>query len=382
MSNQTISIGIVAAPGVPARVATNLETSLPDALEDQISDQVTWDIHTNVDPLTGSAEHLTPIFEKISDYQKENEWDYTIAMTDLPLFKDDKVIAIDINKENGASVVSIPAYGWRPMQKRLLQTTIGIIKDFNTDNPHPALKADHSEKESDKKSSKRFSRQFPLTSIKQEEDYLNDTGSTHKRYIVSSKFNGMLRLLSGMTFANNPLTMMSGLSNVLAIAFTTGAFGIVFTTMWNLSYVYSEWRLFIISCVAIFGMMIWIVIAHDLWEPLRDSSQKRITMLYNLTTLMTLFVSLLIYFVILFCLFLLTAVIVLPPSYLGAALELNEAAGVVDYINLGWFAASISTVAGAIGAGLNNTEIILESTYGYRQKERYNELNEAQSSDE
>ena len=111
MSNQTISIGIVAAPGVPARVATNLETSLPDALEDQISDQVTWDIHTNVDPLTGSAEHLTPIFEKISDYQKENEWDYTIAMTDLPLFKDDKVIAIDINKENGASVVSIPAYG-------------------------------------------------------------------------------------------------------------------------------------------------------------------------------------------------------------------------------------------------------------------------------
>ncbi|MGX0035965.1 hypothetical protein ACUW9N_001111 [Staphylococcus auricularis] len=382
MSNQTISIGIVAAPGVPARVATNLETNLPDALKDQISDQVTWDIHTNVDPLTGSAEHLTPIFEKISDYQKENEWDYTIAMTDLPLFKDDKVIAIDINKENGASVVSIPAYGWRPMQKRLLQTTIGIIKDFNTDNPHPALKADHSEKESDAKSSKRFSRQFPLTSINQEEDYLNDTGSTHKRYIVSSKLNGMIRLLSGMTFANNPLTMMSGLSNVLAIAFTTGAFGIVFTTMWNLSYVYSEWRLFIISCVAIFGMMIWIVIAHDLWEPLRDSSQKRITMLYNLTTLMTLFVSLLIYFVILFCLFLLTAVIVLPPSYLGAALELNEAAGVVDYINLGWFAASISTVAGAIGAGLNNTELILESTYGYRQKERYNELNEAQSSDE
>ena len=72
----------------------------------------------------------------------------------------------------------------------------------------------------------------------------------------------------------------------------------------------------------------------------------------------------------------------LPSSYLGAALELNEAAGVVDYINLGWFAASISTVAGAIGAGLNNTELILESTYGYRQKERYNELNEAQSSDE
>ena len=37
----------------------------------------------------------------------------------------------------------------------------------------------------------------------------------------------MFRLVSGMTFANNPLNMMASLSNIVAIAFTTGAFGLV-----------------------------------------------------------------------------------------------------------------------------------------------------------
>lgn len=44
----------------------------------------------------------------------------------------------------------------------------------------------------------------------------------------------MVRLVSGMTFANNPLNMMASLSNIVAIAFTTGAFGLIFTTMWQM----------------------------------------------------------------------------------------------------------------------------------------------------
>lgn len=66
----------------------------------------------------------------------------------------------------------------------------------------------------------------------------------------------------------------------------------------------------------------------------------------------------------------------LPPGYLGQTLQLNGSANFITYINLAWFATSISTVAGAIGAGLNNESQILESTYGYRQKQRYQKMNE------
>lgn len=186
----------------------------------------------------------------------------------------------------------------------------------------------------------------------------------------------MIRLISGMTFANNPFNMLKSLSNVVTIAFTTGAFGIVFTTMWNLSFVYSGWRMLLIMLVAILGMMLWVIVAHGLWESTSESKDRQITILYNLTTTLTLTVSIAFYYVILFCLFLLATLVVLPPGYLGQALQLQGSANFMTYINLAWFATSISTVAGAIGAGLNNESQILESTYGYRQKQRYQKMNE------
>ena len=188
----------------------------------------------------------------------------------------------------------------------------------------------------------------------------------------------MFRLVSGMTFANNPFNMLKSLSSVVAIAFTTGAFGIIFTTMWNLSFAYAGWRLLLMMLAAIFGMMIWMIVAHGLWESKKESNNKRITTLYNLTTTMTLTVSVMIYYTILFILFLIAALIVLPSGYLGQTLQLKTSANLTIYIKLAWFAASISTVAGAIGVGLNNEALILESTYGYRQKQRYKQLHEEQ----
>ena len=103
---------------------------------------------------------------------------------------------------------------------------------------------------------------------------MKETDSYHLRYLSSSRSRGMFRLVSGMTFANNPLNMMASLSNIVAIAFTTGAFGLVFTTMWQMAYNFSMWRLFGISIIAIIGMLIWIMMSHDLWEPVNKSNHK------------------------------------------------------------------------------------------------------------
>ena len=202
---------------------------------------------------------------------------------------------------------------------------------------------------------------------------MKETDSYHLRYLSSSRSRGMFRLVSGMTFANNPLNMMASLSNIVAIAFTTGAFGLVFTTMWQMAYNFPMWRLFGISIIAIIGMLIWIMMSHDLWEPVNKSNHKRITWLYNLTTIMTLIFAIIIYYIILYLLFLIAEIVLLPSGFLGQQVGLKGPAGIDLYLSIPWFAASISTVAGAIGAGLLNDELIKESTYGYRQRIRYEE---------
>src|SRR5699024_12756567 len=111
-----------------------------------------------------------------------------------------------------------------------------------------------------------------------------------------SRANGIFRFCRCRTVANNPFDLPKSLSKVVGIAFTSGAFGFIFTTMWNLSFAYAGWRLLLMMLAAIFGMMVWMIVAHGLWESKKESNNKRITTLYNLTTTMTLTVSVMIYY--------------------------------------------------------------------------------------
>ena len=90
---------------------------------------------------------------------------------------------------------------------------------------------------------KEINKQFPFSRIEKTEVHLKETGNNHLRYLSNSRSLGMIRLVSGMTFANNPLNMMASLSNIVAIAFTTGAFGLIFQPcgIWVLIFLYGDY---------------------------------------------------------------------------------------------------------------------------------------------
>ncbi|MCI2774256.1 5,10-methylene-tetrahydrofolate dehydrogenase [Staphylococcus petrasii] len=369
-NNDEKVIGLVVAPGVTETLGESLIDDLPDILSQQPNNQTDWKIDLVVDPLTGFAESVEEIFKKTQDYHDERQWDYVVAITDLPMFYQQHVLALDINKKNGAAIFSYPAFGWRPVKNRFKNAIVGIINEVHRSEEQ------HEEYDNDNSVKHLMSKQFPFSKIKKTEIYLEETETKHIRYLSNSRSAGMMRLVSGMTFANNPLNMMASLSNIVAIAFTTGAFGLIFTTMWQMSMEFSMWRLFGISVIAVLGMLIWIMLSHDLWEPVKQSKNKRITWLYNLTTVMTLFIAIIIYYIILYLLFLIAEIVLLPANFLGQQVGLKGPAGIDLYLSIPWFAASISTVAGAIGAGLLNDQLIKESTYGYRQQMRYNDRNQ------
>jgi hypothetical protein len=55
---------------------------------------------------------------------------------------------------------------------------------------------------------------------------------------------------------------------------------------------------------------------------------------------------------------------------------LQHPVGFGDYMKLAWITASLATVAGALGSGLEDEETVRDATYGYRQRRR----NEPESS--
>ncbi|GAB4074192.1 hypothetical protein GCM10028778_16950 [Barrientosiimonas marina] len=358
---QTIKIGLIAAPELAERLAHDLARTLPDTLTSALSREAEWEVETVVDSLTGAAETAGEIISEAAGYRQTKDWDYIISLTDLPVFHNKYIVAVDIDEDRDVSLISIPAYGWMPVLKQIQKTVLHNVQHM--------LSAD--ERERAVPGSRVLQRQFPISPVRKMRARLEETGNRHTRYIFTPQVNGTIRLLSGMTFANNPFSMMTSLTKVIAIAFTTGSFGMIFTTMWQLSHLFSSWRLVIVTFAAIFGMVLWIIMANDLWERPSTRSQKRIRRLYNLTTVLTLVIAVSIYYAVLFLLFLVTSLVFIPPDFLGETLSLKTSAGMVQYLRIAWFASSISTVAGAIGAGLENEALVRNTTYGYRQKHRW-----------
>lgn len=367
-----IRLGIIAAPGPAKNITGKIKSELADNLKKALHTEEDWEIDIITDPLTGETEFTEKIYTRTDEYFHEYRWDYLISITDLPLFYKDRAVVIDIDTSDGIAMMSIPAFGWRPLKgkvQKAITHTLAVIQKIREGNNDIG------------KESGILKSMFKLSRLELTEDYFEESETKHLLFHIKSKARSTVRLVSGMTFANNPYNMMQSLSGVTAIAFATGAFGIIFSTMWNLSYLFPTWRLTAISALSIFGMLLWIIISHDLWERLKKGQSRRMTTLYNSTTILTLFISLLFYYMMLYSLFLAAGVILLPPDFVARKINADYV-GVRFYLELAWFAASLTTVAGAIGAGFQDKETIQKSTYGYRQRLRYQESRNKNSNEQ
>lgn len=351
-----IYIGIVAAPGAPDLLARQIRKNLPEVLNERVDPDIEWEVGILVDPLTGYAEMDKELYEKTDEYYDEYDWDYTIFITDLPIYREDNIVAMDINNGTDVGLVSLPAFGWPPIKKSTLNTIVSIIKNVRSEEDREELTSD-------------FNAFLKTSKIHYKETFFEETESDHAVYYMRDNWRGRLRLISGMSWANNPFNMMRSLSSVVALAFATGSFSMIFSTMWDLSNVFPALRLLTISLLAIIAMTLWVIISHNLWEPVKGRSHRAVLKLYNGATLLTLFISVIFYFAILYLMFLTGALVLLPPDYVLSNIDADRI-NILFYIQVAWFATSLSTVVGAIGASVQDKSLIRESTYGYRQRYR------------
>ncbi|MYL34737.1 hypothetical protein GLW08_02875 [Pontibacillus yanchengensis] len=360
---EKVRIGIVSAPELPTDIARKIIDKLPSLLNKHIVGDITYSVDLEADPLVGAAENIDDTLDEAVQRKKDQQWDFVICITDLPIFSGKDVVAADASVRHGFAQISVPAFGSMPMRKRIQNAVVQMIKELYI----PRTLAQES-----KKSKNLFQQQFPFSRLRRKTP--NNEENVDVRFVISPRMTGKMRLVSGMTFANRPWTALGSFRRVLALAFATGSYISIFKTPWKLSVTYSEERFIILMIIAILSMVAWVIFAHNLWEKPTTKGDKRLRRLYNRTTFLTLCVAVIINYVVLSIMFLGAIAIFVSPELFKAFTGLKEEPSILYYFQLAWLVTSLGTLTGAIGAGLEDELVIRDITYGYRQKRRNSEI--------
>ncbi|REC93595.1 hypothetical protein [Kushneria indalinina] len=377
-------LGILPAPELPTRIVEKIRERLNERLSRQVASDNDWRIETVTDPMVGTDEDADDILNEAERFKREHGWTYVVCLTDLPLFHSGKPLAASASGNRGVAILSQPALGASPIARRVEEAIIQLVSELHFGSS-PEGRSTYCQyhdktrrgqrKEAERLVKRRLSEWVaPFVRC----DICQKNSDLDVRFIARFKVPGYFKLIGGMVRANRPWSIFPAFRRIGAAAFATGAYGMIFNSMWRLADSYEPWRFLILMLLSMFAMVIWIMIDHGLWEPVRHKDAFSNANLYNIATVSTLSIGVLFYYLLLTLLFFATAFLFVPSAVMGQTL--GHEVGALEFAALGWLAASLATVGGALGSGLESDDTVRNATYGYRQQLRQKRLQEQRDS--
>lgn len=348
---KTRTVGLLASPDHCVRIANDIAEPLEERLERDLDSSLSWHVEVVTDPLSGSNASMAEVLSEIASSKDVRGWDYAISLTDVPIRRDDRIVIGETGKGLDVAVVSVPALGAIRVPSRVLSVVLELMDDLyrgTTSKGSPTRFLDEDEAHRD---------------LSTEEQADGDL-----RY-SAPRIRGHIRLLSGMVYANRPWQIFPSFKTAVATAFATGGYGLIFTTLWEIGNVYTYTRLVALMFAAMFFLSGWIIVSHGLWERPRESVSPYLRRLYNTTTVLTIGAGVVFSYAIVFLLLLSAAVVYIPIEMLESTI--GRAVEPMNYVRVAWVASSVATIAGAIGAGLEDPDDVRNATFGWRQSNRW-----------
>lgn len=345
-------MGVLSAPELPAQVAEQLVRQLPALLERRLGSS--WLLILADEPQLGGETSLAEIADTAVAWREREQLDLVICLTDVPLRAGRRPLVAAASVPERIAIIALPAFGATRLRARVREAALALIAaivegDLEERPRRPLIRPRVGDLFAPVRSVTATDLRMPL------------------QFVIPAGL-GHLRLLSGMVRANRPWRAMRGLSYAVVAALATGAYEMFNSVVWTLSDSLSPLRLVAVMVVAILAIVIFLIVSHGLWQRPVGSQRPKEAALYNGATALTLLTAVACAYLILFVGLLAGAALVVDAHSLGT--QIGRSAGAVDYARLAWLGASIATVAGALGSGLESIEEVREAAYGHNQRRR------------
>ncbi|MFE1338558.1 hypothetical protein ACFW6K_12855 [Streptomyces sp. NPDC058733] len=357
-------MALLADPDTPTEIAQRMARMLPDRLAGRSGQGRRFEVEVISEPFTAGTEDLTTLTRRIVDRGSTGNWDIVVALTDLPLHSRGRKLVVDLSHEHGLALLSLPTLGAFRLQTRARQAVEEAVLSL----AGPGATGPEGRSGSQPLRGPFIGRLAPIRRGQVGEDEIADL-----RYIVSGP-RGYLRVLFGMVRANRPWLLVPGLSKALAAALATGAVATVNSTIWTLAASLSTPRLVIATVGSVALMIGWLIIDANLWhrtDEVAPEARKRAT-LYNTSTVVTVGIGVIVCYAGLMVVNLVWALFILNDRVFASTTRTPLQAS--EYWTLAWFVASVATVGGALGSGLESDEAIRAAAYSKREQERRSAL--------
>ncbi|MDQ0096009.1 hypothetical protein [Paeniglutamicibacter psychrophenolicus] len=347
-----IVVGLIADPGLPLSLALGLKTSIPATLERELDSGMPWEVEVKEFSLPLDDQGEVELNAHSGRLRELNGWDYLVYLTDLPKFENGEPLATGLNAGYGSAVVVLPALGFvrsNRLRRAVVQALASLhgVKD-------PYLDADG-----------RLDPQADPFSV---ERRIEPADAGEDAFQTNKGLRGRLLLLVGMVRSNQPWRLVPRLSSAMAAALATGAFGVFYTSIWSMADYLPPQRLATISVLSILVMGSWLVLHNGLWETPVGARHTEKRVVYNVATLATIFLAILLMYLALFAIILVGALVIIDARFL--AIELGHDVGFGEYVNLSWLASSLGTIAGAVGSSLDDEQSVRKATFSRREYDR------------
>jgi hypothetical protein len=350
-----LGLALIAAPGPAAELARALADELPARLGERIHPRVTWSVPVVVEPAAGEAGlGTTALVDRARERMIREGCDLAVCLTDLPVRIRHRPVVADASATHGVGLISIPALGAVQLRRRAGDAVVRLVDGLLGEGVEPSGR--------DARHRIRVGRRLAEIAAR-ERRVVPEDDDVDVRF-VAAVVRGHLRLLGGMLRANRPWRLVARLSRALAATVGTVVLSLMTADIWRVADALDWIRLLALAVVALGAIVVFLILTHGLWERAVTPQAREQAVLFNVATLLTLLLGVACLYVALFVLALAGAALALDDTVLSQAL--GHAATFGDYVKVACLAASLATVAGALGAGLESDAAVREAAYGYR----------------
>ncbi|WP_293695820.1 hypothetical protein [uncultured Agrococcus sp.] len=337
-----LDVLLVAEPGLPSRRSAQVRETLKHELQELLDTPVR--IHARTEPIRIDPDD-TPDFNAAEQVSQEYERvDSTILITEIPRYAGSSPLVAQVFPSRRTGVVSNPTLGALAPKRRLVKVVVDCV-----------LRIRSVSEESKTKSRVRWAKWAGA----------EDAGNSR---LLAHRIGGGVRTVFGMIASNEPLRIAPKLSTALAVAAATGAFGIFYHSIWQMSAALSTFRMAVIGVLAITAMVTWLMVGNRLWDRPRRKRYASIIMLYNMSTVLTLVLCMIALYFSLAVIILVTSLIVIDPGFMSEIL--GSEATFANYLDVAWLSAALGSVAGALGSSFDADTNVKELTHGQRERQR------------